>query len=442
MNRRRAGPRSAPRRWAEEDGSAEARPLAGGFAPQRLSDEGFGPLRALGSVAGGLVSGARPAHFEFEDAAAEIAEQRRSRIVLAARRADLAPALLARIRGQPLPTSAASEGALLPGEPIQDEGVFLLVHLEPAAAGAAAPDDTWAGDGAAAALAAASQAANQGDCLLYLWAWGDGWQEEDSRWYARLRASGQALLPLALYDSHSLATPSQFEEVNACLQRRLGVRPRLVGLAAASTQPLDDELGDLLAHLLELCPRLAIPLAQEAPGFRPRVLQRVLRTAALMSALLGADPLPLVDLPLLLLVQWKAALQIAAIYGRPALDYRSREMLAALALSLLPRTLAQPAWWTRPRQARARHRGPIASGPARSADRARLPLHRFQCRRGGTTVAVRRSAPSAPAHRRCPAPARRACGSGRRDRGPTAALRPRGRRRPASRPRPRRAAAT
>ncbi|RIK38712.1 MAG: hypothetical protein DCC57_20720, partial [Chloroflexi bacterium] len=35
----------------------------------------------------------------------------------------------------------------------------------------------------------------------------------------------------------------------------------------------------------------------------------------------------------------KAALQIAAIYGRPALDYRSREMLAALALSLLPRLI-------------------------------------------------------------------------------------------------------
>lgn len=57
MNRRRAGPRGSPRRWAEEDRSAQAGPLAGGLPPQRLSDEGFGPLRALGSVAGGLLGG-------------------------------------------------------------------------------------------------------------------------------------------------------------------------------------------------------------------------------------------------------------------------------------------------------------------------------------------------------------------------------------------------
>lgn len=81
----------------------------------------------------------------------------------------------------------------------------------------------------------------------------------------------------------------------------------------------------LLNRILGL-PRLALPLAQEAPWCRPLIATRVIRTGAMMTMLVGAEPIPLLDLPLHVAIQWKVALQLAAMYGRPGLDYRSRDV--------------------------------------------------------------------------------------------------------------------
>ncbi|MEJ5199956.1 MAG: DUF697 domain-containing protein, partial [Anaerolineae bacterium] len=89
------------------------------------------------------------------------------------------------------------------------------------------------------------------------------------------------------------------------------------------------------------CSRLAVPLAQEIPACRPLVAGRVIRSCALSAALLGAEPIPLLDLPLQVAVNWRMALQLAAIYGRGPLDYRSREMIGTVVWNLGLRRLIQ-----------------------------------------------------------------------------------------------------
>ncbi|MGC8782421.1 MAG: DUF697 domain-containing protein [Anaerolineae bacterium] len=73
------------------------------------------------------------------------------------------------------------------------------------------------------------------------------------------------------------------------------------------------------------------------------IARRVTRNAALSAALLGAEPIPLLDLPLQVAVNWRMALQLAAIYGRGPLDYRSREMIGTVAWNLGLRRLMQQA---------------------------------------------------------------------------------------------------
>ena len=59
------------------------------------------------------------------------------------------------------------------------------------------------------------------------------------------------------------------------------------------------------------------------------------------ATLLGAEPIPLLDVPLQVALCWRMALQLACVHGRPGLDYRSREMVAAIATTLSARMVAQ-----------------------------------------------------------------------------------------------------
>jgi uncharacterized protein (DUF697 family) len=269
---------------------------------------------------------------ELEQIQEEVAAEGRRQIVIASADPALPPALLAHLRQQPAPPPANGR--------VQHEGLFTLVHL-PAARPATAENDTDAEDDFWDATDLLMQA-EDADCLLYLWRWADGWQANDAHWCARLRALGVPLVPVALEAPAQPAAEEMAQVVE--LHRRLGVRPLLVAAQphpSDAIAPLPADLLHLVERMLGLRPRLGIVLAQEVPGCRPLIVQRVLRTGALMAALMGAEPLPLLDLPLHVAVNWKMALEIAAIYGHPGLDYRSREMLGTLTLNLAVRTVAQ-----------------------------------------------------------------------------------------------------
>ena len=196
------------------------------------------------------------------------------------------------------------------------------------------------------------------DLILYLseytWEQPGGWQSADDHWYARLRATPVPILPLLTVagrgDMDDAGPGDQLPPANDFLHRHLGVQPILLscpqnGHGEASPEPEAENaaLHELVDRILEVRPRLAVPLAQEVPACRQLIARRVVRAGAWMTALLGMEPLPLLDLPLTVLVQWKMALQLAAIHGRPGVEALSREMAGTIGLNLLVRTLAQQA---------------------------------------------------------------------------------------------------
>lgn len=302
--------------------------------------------------------GRSPELLNVED---EVAGERQGRLVVYSQQGSLCSALLGRLRQQP-PTSLAGV--------VAREGFFTLVDLSAAAprpddrqpyTGEGAADeewtstwawrDSWAGPMEAADLLVETGAG--ADLLLFLFAAEAGWQEGDARWFARLRALSAPVLPVMMVTS----TTDADETLLSHLRRQLGMRPVLVlGADPATCSPIaeDDDpsaptmptlppqdLIGLVERILALRPRLALALAQEAPACRRLIATRVIRTGALVTALVGSEPIPLLDLPLHVAMHWKVALQLAAIYGRPGLDYRSREMASAVTLNLVVRHIAQ-----------------------------------------------------------------------------------------------------
>jgi uncharacterized protein (DUF697 family) len=298
------------------------------------------------------------AMMEVED---EVATEQQGRLVMVGRCGELSSLLLAALRQQaPLPVTA----------PLLREGFFTLLTLDTVEGSPAEPPNpsgapgweedpwpnhspTWAVDAWDLFMDGTAGA----ELLLYLFSADEGWQPADARWCARLRALGIPILPVLMIasptetaldgvDGHADVVPR--ESMIAQVHRSLGIRPITIHLARPADSAVTPEISDAELHLLvrrilSLRPRLAIPLAQESPRCRSLIARRIIRSGALVAALVGSEPLPLLDIPLQVAVHWKVVLQLAAIYGRPGLEYRSRELLGTVGLNLSVRFLAQQA---------------------------------------------------------------------------------------------------
>jgi uncharacterized protein (DUF697 family) len=284
------------------------------------------------------------------DAAEEVAAEQRVQIVLVSRTPHLPAALLAGLR-QTAVTPASGR--------IDPQGIWLLATAPgapDAAPGAESAPFAEAESDAAGDLLARLGGSDP-DILLYLVAHSTGWCAEDTVWVAQLRTLGAPILPVVVTmadagspaDADPQAAPAA-ELLAASIQRQAGVKPSWVRIGAADgdamsrgdRQPPADSVA-LVQRVVALRPRVAVALAQDIAWCRPILARRIIRTGALFTALLSAQPVPLLDLPFQVVLQWKVALQLAAIYGRPGLDYRSREMVGTIVWNLLIRFVMQQA---------------------------------------------------------------------------------------------------
>lgn len=104
---------------------------------------------------------------------------------------------------------------------------------------------------------------------------------------------------------------------------------------------------DLIPEIIKASPDAALVIGRELPAFRHEAAQRIIRNATLISWVVGMEPIPLVDIPILLGTQIRLVLRIAALYGEPLdsadLKKHAREMLVTMAGGLGMRYLAQEA---------------------------------------------------------------------------------------------------
>lgn len=124
---------------------------------------------------------------------------------------------------------------------------------------------------------------------------------------------------------------------------RAAARLRVQDVVPISARTGENVSEELLPALIAASPEAALVLGRELPQFRREAANRLVRNATLVSLAAGLQPIPLVDIPILLGNQIRLILRIAAVYGEPLSTQHLRELVATIGGGLLMRYVMEEA---------------------------------------------------------------------------------------------------
>jgi len=204
----------------------------------------------------------------------------------------------------------------------EDLGTFLLVDLpvvEPDKA-VGVPDEVWHGDGYDEVGWVSLGAA---DLVVFVLDGTHPLCAAEYQWFSRIRALGR---PLLVAVNKIDVLDGSVEELRQNLERHLA-NPVIPVSALEGT----NVEGQLLPRMVDANTALAVPLGREIVGVRRVAASRLIRRAAILSAMTGVEPLPLLDIPVQLAAQMKLLTRLAAMHGQSSATDGSRELLASVA---------------------------------------------------------------------------------------------------------------
>jgi len=126
------------------------------------------------------------------------------------------------------------------------------------------------------------------------------------------------------------------DDVVADAQRKLD-EPRLIAISA---QKGTNVARLLLPRVVDAHPGLAVALGRALPTYRRQAAKKVIRNAVAFNALIGAEPIPGLDIPFLLAVQARMVLRIAAIFGESMTLQHANTLAATIVSGMTLRYLA------------------------------------------------------------------------------------------------------
>jgi small GTP-binding protein len=120
--------------------------------------------------------------------------------------------------------------------------------------------------------------------------------------------------------------------------------PGVIPISAKTGQNVADEL---IPIIIEASPEAALAVGRELPAYRRKAAQRIIRNATLVSLAAGLEPVPFIDIPILLGTQLRLVVRLGALYGEPMdneeAKNRIREVVITLLSGLSLRLLAEQA---------------------------------------------------------------------------------------------------
>lgn len=265
--------------------------------------------------------------WQWDELAAEVGQESQARVAIAGLPQVGKRRLFNRLRGWSDAWTLA-EGEITAGangNPFHLEpfGLFVLADLaaepNPGMAGAGVGDDLL--------LALGNPA-----LIIYLLDTSAGVRPADYRWVATFRAASR---PLVVALNGPAGDSGAARLLAAQAEQQLGM----------PVIPISAETGEnvsarLLPALLDAAPRLAAPLGREIRCLRRVAARRVIRQAALFAGMMGAQPIPLLDLPFQAMIQVGMVMRLGATYGRPPSGGVSREIVGTVIGALGLRFLA------------------------------------------------------------------------------------------------------
>jgi small GTP-binding protein len=119
------------------------------------------------------------------------------------------------------------------------------------------------------------------------------------------------------------------------IQRKMGTT--VIPISAKTGEGVGDKL---LPAIVEVHPWMTIALGRALPAYRRQLIRKLILNASLLNAIIAAAPVPILDIPLLLVSQVRLVLRIGAVYGETMSARHARELLTTMAGSIALRYLA------------------------------------------------------------------------------------------------------
>jgi len=131
------------------------------------------------------------------------------------------------------------------------------------------------------------------------------------------------------------------------LANNIAMRLGMTGVIPISARAGTNVAEELVPAMIQASPEAALVIGRELPAYRREAAQRIIRNATLISLAAGLEPIPLVDIPILLGTQVRLVLRLAALYGEPidstdAVKH-ARELVVTMISGLGLRFLAEQA---------------------------------------------------------------------------------------------------
>jgi small GTP-binding protein len=178
------------------------------------------------------------------------------------------------------------------------------------------------------------QAIGEAAVVIYLLDAGVGLRPRDFELIEQLRKEEKPLVV-------ALNKADQLQDAADEAAARAAARLHLQDVIPISARNGDNIAEELIPALIETSPEAAMVLGRQLPLFRREAANKVVKTAMLVSLAAGLEPIPLIDIPILLSTQIRLVLRVAAIYGEPMKTEHARELILTIAGGLLMRYLAE-----------------------------------------------------------------------------------------------------
>jgi small GTP-binding protein len=101
------------------------------------------------------------------------------------------------------------------------------------------------------------------------------------------------------------------------IANEVAVELNVAGVIPISARTGANVAEELIPAVIEASPDAALVIGRELPAYRRTAAQRIIRNATLLSLAAGMEPIPLIDIPILLGTQMRLVLRIAALFGEP-----------------------------------------------------------------------------------------------------------------------------
>jgi small GTP-binding protein len=183
---------------------------------------------------------------------------------------------------------------------------------------------------------------DQASVIVFLIDASKGFQTQDRELYNTIKALKKPTI-IAVNKVDALHGGEGGDQFATEVAVQLGV-PGVIPISAKTGKNLAEEL---IPAIIDASPEAALAIGRELPAYRHSAAQRIIRNATLVSLAAGLEPIPFVDIPILIGTQVRLVLRLAALYGEP-LDSgdamkHARELIVTLISGLGLRFLAEQA---------------------------------------------------------------------------------------------------